>query len=71
MSICELERSTVGQFQKGMSRVVGNGGKVSFWYVKWAGENSFFGSFKRLFSVSKQKECKVMDMGRSEGNAWR
>jgi len=46
---------------------VNNGQSTSFWNSKWRGDMSFRMKYPRLFSISIQKEAKVVDMWLERG----
>jgi len=49
-------------FNAEVTRRVHNGNNTSFWCTKWRGEMTLRNKYPRLFSISNQKEAKVVHM---------
>jgi hypothetical protein len=49
---------------------IGNGSNTSFWHDKWVGTQPLKEVFPRLFLISTQKECSVMEVGRWNSGRW-
>ncbi|KAL8538534.1 hypothetical protein ACS0TY_000522 [Phlomoides rotata] len=60
-----------GWFAEGMMKVVGDGGKTSFWDERWVGDVCFRRKFYRLYNLSEDKEKMVGEMGEWVGEEWR
>ncbi|KAL8551460.1 hypothetical protein ACS0TY_000527 [Phlomoides rotata] len=54
-----------------MMKVVGDGGKTSFWDERWVGDVYFRRKFYRLYNLSEDKEKMVGEMGEWVGEEWR
>jgi hypothetical protein len=59
-------------FAAGVSKLLGNGLKTSFWRDIWAGDVPLQARFPRLFSVSNQKNALVAEVVNSDmgGGRW-
>jgi hypothetical protein len=49
---------------------IGNGDDTSFWHDIWVGTQPLKKVFPRLFLVSIQKECSVLEVGRWDSDRW-
>ncbi|GAU46768.1 hypothetical protein TSUD_92630 [Trifolium subterraneum] len=49
---------------------IGNGGGTSFWHDTWVGAQPLKEVFPRLFLISSQKECSVLEVGRWVSEVW-
>lgn len=58
-------------FFDAMSRKVGCEDQVHFWLDKWVGNARLKDSFPRLFNLSVNKNCKIVETGDWVGENWR
>lgn len=56
-------RGDEGFFWKNLSRKLGKGNSIRFWYDSWAGERALKDSFHRIFQLYDNKQGSVRDMG--------
>ncbi|GAU29855.1 hypothetical protein TSUD_379450 [Trifolium subterraneum] len=49
---------------------IGNGGDTRFWHDTWVGAQPLKEVFPRLFLISSQKECSVLEVGRWVSEVW-
>ncbi|PNX70469.1 pantothenate synthetase, partial [Trifolium pratense] len=49
---------------------IGNGGNTSFWHDTWMGTQPLKEVFPRLFLISAQKDCCVLELGRWTLGHW-
>ncbi|MCH80143.1 LINE-1 reverse transcriptase like [Trifolium medium] len=49
---------------------IGNGGATSFWHDSWLGPQPLKEVFPRLFLLSVQKECSVLEVGQLISGRW-
>ncbi|MCI27682.1 putative ribonuclease H protein [Trifolium medium] len=67
------ESIMAGWFKSNFSCVVGNGTDISFWNVKWCGNNSFGELFPNLFTKELRQNSLIADkmINNREGLSWR
>ena len=49
---------------------MGNGKNVNFWYDAWVDGKVLKESFPRIFTLARNKNGKVIEYGRRNGNCW-
>jgi hypothetical protein len=68
-NIVDLDKVVPGNnwFVESVIRKVGNGNSTLFWSTKWIGEVPLALVYPRLYSLSNQKDCKVVDLLEQDG----
>ncbi|GKU93781.1 hypothetical protein SLEP1_g7347 [Rubroshorea leprosula] len=59
-----------GWFKEGVGKIVREGKETLFWHEVWAGDMPLKEKFNRLFSLSREKDVCVADMGEWKKGEW-
>lgn len=71
--ICSINLSTENLenlVHNGIRMMVGNGERTRFWEDLWLGDARLAEKFQRLYSISRQQNSFIADMGTWEGLSW-